>query len=219
MGILTPKNLKEYFLSKLNSWREYSGLKYEYVNIRRVWNFWFYMINDYPLINLLIDQVPKHVSKWDINRETIEMTIIILRDEGDLENWLMLSLISKYHLYPNILNVIRFEDFGTKKDGKRFLNIFERRRMRHIMLLIDEETFAVVRELKKSRISRKKHQYETKRSWGKDWKIKGCFVFPVQRCSIGRRLQNGFNGRVPEFSSNPLQIITACKEITIRTLR
>ena len=49
----------------------------------------------------------------------------------------------------------RFEDFGTKKDGKRILNIFERPRMRHIMLLIDEETFAVVRESKKSRISKK----------------------------------------------------------------
>ena len=87
------------------------------------------------------------------------------------------------------------------------------------MLFIDEETFAVVRELKKSRIGRKKHQYETKRSWGKDWKIKRCLAFPVQRCSIGRKLQNGFNERVLEFSSNPLQIIAAFKEITIRVLR
>ena len=91
--------------------------------------------------------------------------------------------------------------------------------MRHIMLLIDEETFAVVRESKKLRISKKKHQYETKRSWGKDWKIKGCFVFAVQRCSIGRRLQNGFNRRVPEFTSNSLQITAACKEKAIRDLK
>ena len=50
----------------------------------------------------------------------------------------MLSLISKYYLYPSILNLVRFKDFGTKKDEKKFLKIFERWRMRHIILLIDE---------------------------------------------------------------------------------
>ena len=219
MGILTPKNLKEYFISKLNSCREYSSLKYEYVNIRRVWNFWFYMVNDYPQVNLLINQSPKDISKWPINLETIEKTIMILRNEGDFENWLMLSLLSKYHLYPNTLTLVRFEDFGTKKNGKRFLKIFERRRMRHVILQINEETFAVVRELKKLRDSRKKHQYETKRDWGKGWKIKGSFIFPVQRCSIGKRLQNGFNGRVPEFSSSPLQIISTWKDLKIKILK
>ena len=201
MGNLTPKNLKEYFVVKLNSCRDYSNLKYEYVNIRRVCNFSYYMVNDYPQLNLLMDETPKETKRFEINKETIERSIVMLREEGDFENCLMLILISKYYLNSGVLTLVRFEDFGTRKDGRQFLNIFIKRKMRHEMIYVDEETFAVVRELKKSTLANKRQQYETKRSWGKSCKIKGHFIFPVQRCSIGRRLQNGFNGIIPEFSS------------------
>ena len=79
-------------------------------------------------------------------------------------------------------------------------------------IYVDEEIFSAVRELKCLRLSYKRQQYETKRNGGKGYKIKGYFIFPVQRCSIGRRLQNGFNGRIPEFSSSLAKIISVCKE-------
>ena len=52
----------------------------------------------------------------------------------------------------------------------------------------------------------KQNEVEQKASKPKD----GLF-FPVQRCSIGRRLHNGFNGKIPKFSSTPLKIISICK--------
>ena len=57
----------------------------------------------------------------------------------------------------------------------------------------------------------KKQQYEAKRSWWKDLKIKGLFIFPIQRCSIGKRLQNGFNGKIQEFSSTLQKIVSVCR--------
>ena len=113
--------------------------------------------------------------------------------------------------YPSTLILIRFEDFGTNKDGQRFLKIFIKVRAMNKVIYVDDETFEVVRELKRSRLSLKKQQYETKRSWTKGFKAKGRFIFPVQRCSIGRRLHNGFNGNITKFSSTPLKIISICK--------
>ena len=208
MGILTPKSLKEYFWTKLNSSRSYSALKYEYINIRRVRNFSYYMVNDYPEISLLNDEPPKDHRKCEVSKQIVEETIIQLKEEGDHENCLLLMLISKYCLYPGILTLIRFEDFSTGSNGERFLNIFARGKMRHEMMHVDEETFKAVSELKNLRLGFKKQQYETKRNWGKGHKIKGYFIFPVQRCSIGRRLQNGFNGKIPGFSSSLSKIVS-----------
>ena len=56
----------------------------------------------------------------------IEQTISILKNEGDYENCLLMLLISRYYLYPSTLILIRFEDFGTNKDGQRFLKILSR---------------------------------------------------------------------------------------------
>ena len=210
MGSLNPKSLKEYFVARLNSCRKYSQLRYEYVNLRRVWNFSYYMVNDYPQISLLATEIPAKTAQAPVDREAIERAILRLRNEGDLENCLMLILISRYHLLPSALVLIRFEDFGTRRDGRRFLNIFARKRKRYDTVLIDEETFAVVRGLKKLRQSHKRQQYETKRRWSEDRRVTGYFIFPVQRCSIGRRLQNGFNGRIPEFSSSAQSIIQVC---------
>ena len=211
MGSLNPNYLNEYFRAKLNTCRSYSTLKYEYVNIRGVWNVSYYMVNDYPQIVLLKDEPQKEISKNEVNKERIDEAITWLKNEGDYENWLLLMLISRHYLCPGVLILIRFEDFGTSKDGKRFLNIYARVRMRHEMIYVNEELFSTVRELKSMRLSFKKHQYETKRSWGKNSKIKGYFIFPVQRCSIGRRLQNGFNGMIPWFSSSLTKIISICK--------
>ena len=180
-------------------------------NIRRVWNFSYYMANDYPQIPLLEDWSLKVIKKCEINREMIEQTISILKNEGDYENCLLMLLISRYYLYPSTLILIRFEDFGTNKDGQRFLKIFIKARAMYEVINVDDETFEVVCELKRSRVSLKKQQYETKRSWTKGFKVKGRFIFPVQRCSIGRRLHNGFNGKIPKFSSTPLKIISMCK--------
>ena len=94
----------------------------------------------------------------------IEQTISILKNEGDYESCLLMFLISKYHLYPSTLILIRFEDFGTNKDGQIFLKIFIKAREIYEVINVDDETFEVVRELKRSRISLKKRQYETKRS-------------------------------------------------------
>ena len=211
MGVLNPKSLKEYFTLKLNSWRSYSHLKYEYVNIRRICNFSYFMVNDYPEIPLLTDDLQKEIKKSEVSIEAIGQAIEKLRNEDDHENCLLLLLISRCFLYPSTLTLIRFEDFGTSKDGKRFLNIFIKGRRRYEAISVDEETFEAVRELKSFRLSCKRQQYETKRSWGKNFKVKGWFIFPVQRCSIGRRLQNGFNWKIPEFSGTPQKIISACK--------
>ena len=72
-------------------------------------------------------------------------------------------LISSHYLCPGVLILIRFDDFRTPKDGKRFLNIYVRIRMRHEMIYVNEELFSTVRELKSMRLSFKKLQYETKR--------------------------------------------------------
>ena len=212
MGEVTPANLNEYFTSRLNSCREYSKLKFEYVNIRRVWNFSYYIGNDYPKIKLLMSEISQNIKRADVNRELIQRSILHLKNDWDFENWLMLSLISKYSLFPSILVLIRFEDFWTREDNSLFLNVYSKQRMKHEAILIDEETFSMVRELKNARLNHKKQQYETKRGWGKGYHIRGYFIFQAQRCSIGRRLQNGFNGKIPEFSSSPLKIMAACKE-------
>ena len=129
MRILSPKSLKEYFISKLNSCRCYSNLKYEYVNIRRVWNFSYFMVNDYPEIPLLMNDSQKESNKVDITTEIIEQAITTLRSEEDHENCLLLLLISRCYLYPSTLILIRFEDFGTDKNGKRFFeHIFKRKK-------------------------------------------------------------------------------------------
>ena len=94
----------------------------------------------------------------------IEQTILILKNEGDYENCFLMLLISSYYLYPSTLILIRFEDFGTNKDGQRFLKIFIKSRAMYEVINVDDETFEVVRELKRSRVSLKKQQYETKRS-------------------------------------------------------
>ena len=209
MGVLNPKSLKEYFTLKLNSCRSYSHLRYEYVNIRRVCNFSYFMVNDYPEIPLLMDDSQKEIKKGEVSTETIRQAIEKLRSEEDHENYLLLLLVSRYYLYPGTLTLVRFEDFGTDKNGKRVLNIFVKGRRRYEAIYVDEETFEAVRGLKQFRLSCKKQQYETKRGWGKNFKVKGWFIFPVQRCSIGRRLQNGFNLKIPEFSATPQKIISA----------
>ena len=94
----------------------------------------------------------------------IEQTISILKNERDYENYLLMLLISRYHLYPSTLIMIRFEDFGTNKDGQRIFLIFIKVRAMYEVIYVDDETFEVVRELKRSRLSLKKQQYETKRS-------------------------------------------------------
>ena len=63
-------------------------------NIRRAWNFSYYMANDYPQIPLLDDWSLKVIKKCEINREMIEQTISILKNEGDYENCLFMLLIS-----------------------------------------------------------------------------------------------------------------------------
>ena len=211
MGDWNPKWLKEYFWAKLNWSRNDTTLKYEYVNIRRVWNFSYYMVNDYPQVNLFADKPQSNINKCEISKEDIAKAIVLLRDEEDYENCLLLMLISKYYLCSGVLVLIRFEDFGTTKDGQRFLNIFTKRIMRHQIVYIDEQIFEWVRLLKRFRLNWKKHQYETNRTWGKDLKIKGYFIFPVQRCLIGKRLQNGFNGKIPKFWSSLSKIISICK--------
>ena len=212
MEIVTPKSLRDYFTAKLNSWRSYSHLEYEYVNIRRVWNFSFIMVNDYPEIPLLADNLRQEIKKNETSVEMIQQAVSTLKREEDHENWLLLLLISKYCLYPGTLVLIRFEDFGTGKDGKHFLNILSPIKKRYEAISIDDETFEAVCKLQKSRFSCRWQKCETKRSWGKDLKIKGWFIFPVQRCLIGRRLQNGFNGRIAGFSSSPQKIISMYKK-------
>ena len=49
----------------------------------------------------------------------IEQTILILKNEGDYEDWLLMLLISRNYLYPSTLILIRFEDIGTNKDVQR----------------------------------------------------------------------------------------------------
>ena len=68
----------------------------------------------------------------------------------------MLILIFKYYLNSGVLILIGFEDFETRRDGRQFLNIFIKRKMRHEMVYVDEETFAAVRELKKSTLANKR---------------------------------------------------------------
>ena len=124
MGVLNPKSLREYFILKLNSCRSYSNLRYEYVNIRRVCNFSYFMANDYPEIPLLMNDSQKEIKKGEVSTETIKEAIAKLRNEEDHEIYLLLLLISRYYLYPGTLTLVRFEDFDTDKDGKRVLNIF-----------------------------------------------------------------------------------------------
>ena len=211
MGVLNPKSLRGYFTLKLNSCRSYSHLRYEYVNIRRVCNFLYFMVNDYPEIPLLMNDSQKEIKKGEVSTETIRQAIAKLRSEEDHENYLLLLLISRYYLYPGTLTLVRFEDFGTDKDGKRVLNIFVKERRKYETIYVDEETFEAVRGLKQFRLSCKKQKYETKRGWGKNFRFKGWFIFPVRRCSIWRRLQNGFNLKIPEFSATPQKIISACR--------
>ena len=169
------------------------------------------MINDYPQIPLLTEDYQKEIKKTEISKESIEQAITTLKSEDDYENCLLLLLISKYYLLPDALVLIRFEDFGTSKDGKRFMNIFSKTRRRYDVIYIDEETFEIVSEQKRSRLICNKRQYETKRSWRKDFKIKGWFIFSVQRCLIGRKLQNGFNGKISSFNSTTMEIIAVWK--------
>ena len=77
------------------------------------------MVNDYPEIPLLMNDSQKS-KKVDISTEIIEQEITTLRSEDYHENCLLLLLISRYYLYLGTLIQIRFEDFGTNKDGKRF---------------------------------------------------------------------------------------------------
>ena len=90
----------------------------------------------------------KESKKVDISTEIIEQAITTLKSEDDHENCLLHLLISRYYLYPGTLILIRFEDFGTDKDGKRFLNIFSKGKKRYEAIYVDEETFEAVRELK-----------------------------------------------------------------------
>ena len=164
MGILNPKSLREYFTLKLNSCRSYSYLRYEYVNIRRVCNFSYFMVNDYPEVPLLMNDSQKEIKKGEVSTETIRQAISKLKNEEDHENYLLLLLISRYYLYPGTLTLVRFEDFCTDYDGKRVFNIFVKERRRYEAIFVDEETFEAVRGLKQFRLSCKKQQYETKRS-------------------------------------------------------
>ena len=100
---------------------------------------------------------PKKSKKVDITTEIIEQTITTLRSEDYHENWLLLLLISRYYLYLGTLIQIRFEDFGTNKDSKRFFKIsFLKEKKRYEAIYVDEETFEAVRELKGFRMKCKK---------------------------------------------------------------
>ena len=84
------------------------------------------MVNDYPEIPLLTYDSQKEIIKADTTLEIIKQAIATLRNEEDHENCLLLLLISRYYLNPGTLILIRFEDFGTDRDSKRFLNIFSK---------------------------------------------------------------------------------------------
>ena len=130
---------------------------------------------------------PKRKQKsWYIDRDN-------WASDHDTEKWRWSRELSFTFINFTILLVssyvdpkIRFEDFSTDKDGKRFLNIFSKGKKRYEVIYVDEETFEAVRELKEFRMQCKKQQYETKQSWWKNLKIKGWFIFPVQRFSKER---------------------------------
>ena len=82
------------------------------------------MVNDYPEIPLLTYDSQKEIKKVDTTLEKIEQAIATLRNEEDHENCLL--QISRYYLYSGTLILIRFEEFGTDRDGKRFFNIFSK---------------------------------------------------------------------------------------------
>ena len=168
------------------------------------------MANDYSQTPLLEGWSIKVIKKSEIDREMIEQTTLKLKNEGDYENWLLILLISRYHLYPSTSILIRFKDFGTNKDGQRFLKIFIKVRAMYEGIYVDDKTFEVVRELKRSRLSLKKQQYE-KMKLNKRLQSQRKVIFPVQRCSIGRKLNSGFNGKLSKFSSTSLKIISLCK--------
>ena len=102
------------------------------------------MVNDYPEIPLLADNLRHKIKKNETSVEMIQQVVSTLKREEDHENWLLLLLISKYCLYPGTLVQIRFEDFGTGKDGKHFLNILSPRKKRYEAISIDDETFEAV---------------------------------------------------------------------------
>ena len=85
---------------------------------------------------MLTEDYQKEMKKSEISNESIEQAITTLKNEDDYENCLLLLLISKYYLLPDALVLIRFEDFGTSKDGKRFMNIFSKTRRRYDVIYI-----------------------------------------------------------------------------------
>ena len=120
------------------------------------------MVNDYPEIPLLMDDSQIEIKKGEVSAETIRQAIEKLRSEEDHENYFLLLLVSRYYLYTGTLTLVRFEDFGIDKDGKRVLNIFVKGRRRYEAIYVDKETFEAVQGLKQFRLSCKKQQYETK---------------------------------------------------------
>ena len=48
----------------------------------------------------------------------------MFKDGGDSKYSLLLMMISSHYIYLSAMISIRFEDFGTTNDGKRFLNIY-----------------------------------------------------------------------------------------------
>ena len=135
-------------MGKLDSCWRYSSLKYEYANIRQVWNFSYYIANDYPQICLLADEPQNNINKIEINKEKIKKAIIMLKDGGDHRNSLLLMLISRHYLYPGALILIMIKDFGAAIDGRRFLNIYSKGRARHEKIYVDKEISSAVRQTK-----------------------------------------------------------------------
>ena len=57
------------------------------------------MVNDFPQIDLFTGKLQMEIKKLKISKDVVDKAISTLRGEGDFENCLMLSLISKYQLH------------------------------------------------------------------------------------------------------------------------
>ena len=121
--------MKDYFWVKLNSCRRNSSLKYEYFNIRQVWNFSCYIANDFPKINLITDEPQKDNNKIEVNKEKIMEVAISIKTEW-LWKFSASNVDFKTLSLSKCLN-FGFEDFGTENDERHFLNIYSKGSARH----------------------------------------------------------------------------------------
>lgn len=134
-------------------------------------------------------------------RENVESALYLLQSSGNLQDYVLLSLIYYLQVYPRTLRLLRFEDVSISAAGRASVVLHTAVKGRRTKKWCEAGLAEAVIQLKAVK-SQTSHTFrQATRKVNPDRQIKGHFIFEDSLSKMNHRLASGFGGAVPGFSA------------------